>query len=398
MRHARISNYTQGRMNPVFVALVVAAAVSAANIRLFDALLPTIAEDFAVAPTVASVVVTSFTLAYGLFQIVHGPLGDRVGRLRTIAIAMTIASAGSLGSALAPTLPQLTVLRFITGIGAAGIIPVSFAWIADHTPYENRQETLGRFIGFILMGQILGPALGGALAEWMSWRDVFYLFTAVFAVVSIVLFRVDYTSRKTPATEHDSPPQQAGVLRTYREILGDRWVRTVLLTAAVEGTLFYGAFAYIGAWLKEKFGLSYFLIGTILAGLGLGGLFYSLLVKWLLKRLHETGFVRIGASMLLVFYLALPLSPTWHTIGPLCIFGGFGFYMLHNTLQTKATEMWPTARGTAISAFAFSLFCGQALGVILFGRIISAFGYDWTFIATGVALLLLGMRFASRLR
>jgi predicted MFS family arabinose efflux permease len=72
--------------------------------------------------------------------------------------------------------------------------------------------------------------------------------------------------------------------------------------------------------------------------------------------------------------------------------------MLHNTLQTKATEMWPRARGTAISAFAFSLFCGQALGVILFGRIISTIGYEWTFIATGVALLLLGMRFASRLR
>ena len=385
-------------MNPAFVALAVAAFVSGANLRLFDALLPTIAEDFAVAPTVASVVVTAFTLAYGLFQIVHGPLGDRVGRLRTVAIAMTIACLGSLGSAMAPTLPQLTVLRFITGIGAAGIIPVSIAWLADHTPYENRQATLGRFIGFILMGQILGPALGGALAEWLSWRDVFYVFTAVFLIVSIVLFRADFTSRKTPATDSDSPPPHANILRTYLEILRDPWVRTVLLTVAVEGILFYGAFAYTGAWLKEKFDLSYLLIGAMLAGLGLGGVFYSLLVKWLLKRLHETGFVITGASILLLFYLALPLSPTWHVVGPLCVFGGFGLYMLHNTLQTKATEMWPAARGTAISAFALSLFCGQALGVALFGRAIAAFGYDWTFVATGIALLLLGIRFAWRLR
>jgi predicted MFS family arabinose efflux permease len=385
-------------MNPAFVALAVAAFVSGANIRLFDALLPTIAEDFAVAPTVASIVVTAFTLAYGLFQIVHGPLGDRFGRLRTVAIAMAIAGVGSLGSAIAPTLPQLTILRFITGIGAAGIIPVSIAWIADHTPYENRQATLGRFIGFILMGQMLGPALGGALAEWLSWREVFYVFTAVFLAVSIVLFRVDYTSRKSPATERESPPQNANILQTYLQILRDPWVRTILLTVAIEGTLFYGTFAYIGAWLREKFDLSYLLIGAMLAGLGLGGVFYSLLVKWLLKRLHETAFVITGASILLVFYLCLSLSPTWQVVGPLCVLGGFGFYMLHNTLQTKATEMWPAARGTAIAVFALSLFCGQALGVALFGRAITAFGYDWTFVATGVALLLLGIRFAWRLR
>lgn len=381
-------------MNPVFVTLAIAAFVSGANLRLFDALLPTIADDFSVAPTVASVVVTAFTLAYGLFQIVHGPLGDRVGRLRTVAIAMGIACLGSLGSALAPTLPQLTVLRFVTGIGAAGIIPVSLAWIADHTPYESRQANLGRFIGFILMGQILGPALGGALAEWLSWRDVFYLFTVVFMIVSIVLFRLDYRSRIDVTANHIAARPRANIFRTYIEILRDPWVRTVLLTVAIEGILFYGTFAYTGAWLKEKFALSYVLIGAMLAGLGLGGVIYSLMVKWLLKRLRETGFVLTGAGMLLAFYLFLPLAPTWHVIGPLCVFGGFGFYMLHNTLQTKATEMWSAARGTAISAFAFSLFCGQALGVALFGRAIVAFGYDRTFFVTGIALMLLGLRFA----
>ncbi|NIO41288.1 MAG: MFS transporter, partial [Burkholderiales bacterium] len=91
-------------MKPAFYALAGAAFVSGANLRLFDSLLPTVAEDFAIAPTVASIVVTAFTLAYGLFQIVYGPLGDRVGRLRTVAIAMFIACLGSLGSALAPAL------------------------------------------------------------------------------------------------------------------------------------------------------------------------------------------------------------------------------------------------------------------------------------------------------
>jgi hypothetical protein len=59
--------------------------------------------------------------------------------------------------------------------------------------------------------------------------------------------------------------------------------------------------------------------------------------------------------------------------------------------------MYPRARGTAISAFALSLFCGQALGVALAGRAIAWLGYAPAFVATGVALLLLSLAFAKRL-
>ncbi|UCD68983.1 MAG: MFS transporter [Betaproteobacteria bacterium] len=388
-------------MKATFYALAGAAFISGANMRLFDSLLPTIADDFAVAPTVASVVVTSFTLAYGLFQIVHGPLGDRVGRLRTVAIAMFIACLGSLGSAIAPTLPELTMLRFITGIGAAGIIPVAMAWIGDHSTYENRQATLGRFIGFTLTGQIVGPALGGALAEWLSWRDVFYLFAAAFLCVSLALLKLDHDERKQAASSEDGPrPMRSSknVLHTYLEILRAPWARIVLLTVFIEGMLFYGTFAYTGAWLKETFDLPYFIIGATLAGFGLGGVFYSFSVRWLLRRLREPAFVLGGALVLLVFYLCLPFSPVWHVVAPLCVASGFGFYMLHNTLQTKATEMYPAARGTAVCVFALSLFLGQAMGVALFGRTIASFGYTLNFVATGFALLLLAIWFARKLR
>ena len=386
---------TNTREIPAFPFLASAAFISGANLRMFDALLPTLAEDFAVAPTVASIVVTAFTLSYGLFQIVHGPLGDRVGRLRTVAVAMLIACLGSLGSALAPTLTSLTVLRFITGIGAAGIIPVSIAWIGDHTTYEHRQSTLARFIGFSVSGQILGPALGGAVAEFLSWREVFYVLTGTFLVVAIALLRLDLRERRTgnpPLTHIDEH-----FLRTYQEVLSVPWVRTVLLTVFLEGALFYGSFAYIGAWLKETFDLSYLIIGAMLAGFGIGGLLYTMLVRKLLRRLGEVGLVLGAAVVFLVFYECLPLSPAWQVTGPLCALGGFGFYMLHNTLQTKATAMYPRARGTAISAFALSLFCGQAFGVALFGRAIAAFGYAPIFVFSGFALLLLAWFFSKRL-
>jgi predicted MFS family arabinose efflux permease len=383
-------------VNPTFLFLGIAAFISGANLRIFDTLLANLSEDFAVAPTVASIVVTAFTLAYGLFQVVHGPLGDRVGRLRTVAVAMLVASVGSLGSALAPSLTGLAVLRFVTGIGAAGIIPVALAWIGDQTSYENRQSALGRFLGFSISGQIVGPALGGALAEWLSWRDVCYLLAGAFLVVAIALLRFDRSERQT---SRGAPQAQTteNLLRTYQDILRVPWVRTILLIVFAEGALFFGCFAYAGAWLKETFDLSYLSIGAMLAGFGVGGLLYSLLVRWLLRQLGEVGFALGAAVVLLTFFVCLPFAPSWQVVGPLCALGGFGFYMLHNTLQTKATEMYSRARGTAISAFAFSLFCGQALGVALFGRVIARFGYAASFVVTGIALLLLALVFAGRL-
>jgi predicted MFS family arabinose efflux permease len=384
-------------VNPTFLFLGSAAFISGANLRMFDALLPSLAEDLLIPPTVASVVVTAFALAYGMFQVVHGPLGDRVGRLKTVAMAMLLAGFGSLGSALAPGLTELTVLRFITGIGAAGIIPVSLAWIGDHTSYQDRQTALGRFMAFSITGQIVGPALGGTLAEWLSWREVFYLLTAAFLIVAIALIRLERLQQRAGGAARRTPSPK-NIVRTYEDILRVPWVRVVLLTVFLEGALFFGCFAYIGAWLKTAFDLSYLGVGAMLAGFGVGGLLYSSLVPWLLRRLGETGFARAAAVVLLAFYVSLPLAPAWQVVGVLCAIGGFGFYLLHNTLQTKATEMYASARGTAISAFALCLFCGQAVGVAVFGRAIARFGYGVSFAAAGVGLSLLALFFAGRLR
>jgi len=378
-------------MNPAFFALAAAAFVSGANLRLFDALLPTVARDFGVLPTTASVVITAFTLAYGLFQVVHGPLGDRLGKLRVVGAATLIAAAASLGCSFASSLEMLTVLRFATGIGAAAIVPLSLAWVGDNTPYEKRQAAIGRLLSFILMGQILGPALGGALAEFVDWRRVFDVLAAIFLVVSVVLLVVD---RRTVRPQAGGTT--GGIVDNYVRVLRDPWVRTVMLTVFLEGGLFYGAFAYTGAYLKERFDLSYLLIGALLAGFGLGGVIYTVMVRQLLARFGETGFVRIGGGLMLACFIVLPVLPAWQATIPVFIVSGFGFYMFHNTLQTKATEMAPQARGTAIAVFAFSLFMGQASGVAACGVLIRLVRYEWTFVAMGLALAVLGWRFAGR--
>jgi YNFM family putative membrane transporter len=71
--------------------------------------------------------------------------------------------------------------------------------------------------------------------------------------------------------------------------------------------------------------------------------------------------------------------------------------MLHNTLQTNATQMTPEARGLAVSTFANVLFLGQAAGVWLAGQVIDRSGFAPVFVAAGVALLAVGATFALML-
>jgi predicted MFS family arabinose efflux permease len=379
------------RQPPAIALLAVAAFVSGANLRIADPLIPKLADEFAVTVGGAASVVSGFTLAYALFQIVHGPLGDRIGKLRAVAIGMFIAAAASLACAAAPSLGLLVLGRFLTGMGAAAVIPLSFAYIGDQVPYERRQLVMGRFIGAVLSGQVFGPLLGGALSQYLSWRLGFVAIGAVFAVVGL---------RLLPAARHAAPtmPVRApNPLVQYARLARDPWVRVVVLTVAAEGFLFYGAFAYLGAYLASAFGLGYLLIGLTLAGFSIGGVVYSLLVGRLLPRLRERGLAAAGGSLLLICFLGIALAPSWPLSVPFFVASGLAFYMLHNTLQTRATEMAPRARGAGVSFFAFSLFVGQAAGVAAFGTGIERIGYAPLFVAAGMGLALLAAWFRRRL-
>jgi predicted MFS family arabinose efflux permease len=371
--------------------LAVAAFVSGANLRVADPLVPKLAQDFSASVGAAASVVSAFTLAYALFQVVHGPLGDRIGKLRTVTIGMFIAAAAAFASAAAPNLALLSLGRFLTGMGAAAVIPLSLAFIGDTVPYERRQLVLGRFIGAVLTGQVFGPLLAGALSDYLSWRAVFVVIGAVFAAVGLRLLAGGRARQPALAAPRANPVAQ------YAHLARDRWVRVIVLTVAAEGFLFYGAFAYLGAYLKSAFGIGYLLIGLLLAGFSVGGVLYSLLVRWLVPRLRERGLAIAGGALLLVCFLGIALMPSWPLTVPFFVASGLAFYMLHNTLQTKATEMAPQARGAGVSFFAFCLFLGQAAGAAAFGQAIEAIGYPAVFATAGLGLLLLAAEFRRRL-
>jgi len=364
--------------------------VSGASIRLAEPLLPKVASEMHTGIAEASVIITGFTLAYGLFQLVHGPLGDRIGKLRAVSGALCLAALASAACASAQTLPALAFYRFLTGMTAGAVIPLSFAFVGDNVPFAERQPVLGRFISGTLLGAACGPLVGGVFSDYLGWRASFLAPAAAFAIIGLAL---------VPLARREAIPEKAshGALARYAGLLRSRRARVICIAVAIEGCLFYGAFGYLGAFLRLEFALSYTLIGLLLAGFGIGGLVYSASVGALVARLGPRRMVVLGGWLLLGAFAALALSPWWAAALGLVPLLGFGFYLLHNTLQTQATEMVPAARGSAISAFAFCLFGGQALGVAGDGLLVEALGFRPVLAVTGVGIALLAFWFARRL-
>ncbi len=164
-----------------------------------------------------------------------------------------------------------------------------------------------------------------------------------------------------------------------------------------ETLCFHGAFAFLGALLKLRFDLPFTVIGLLLAGFGLGGLIYTVAVRWMLARIGQRGCVTVGGLAGGVLFIAIALTPYWPVVMVCTIGLGFSLYMVHNTLQTKATEMAPNARATGLALFSMAWAGGQAVGAAAMGAAVAAFGYTPILILFGCGFTALAFSVTIRL-
>lgn len=372
--------------------LGLAAFASAASMRWCDALLPVLSNEFSVTAGQSAQVVYAFAIAYGVMQLVYGPLGDRLGKYTVVSFAVLACTVGAMGSALAPGLGWLTLARVVNGAAAAGVIPLAMAWVGDNVPYERRQPVLARLMGSMVLGVIAGQWLSGVFADTLGWRYGFVGVALLFATTGVAMRVAVRAGDSTPADQADAPPDAAGVsnLERMRRVVRDRHARLILAITAVEGGCAFSAMAFAPSHLHERFGIAVSSAGAILALYGAGGYLYSRSVHWLLARMGPLAMARAGGLLAGLSWLLFALAPGWIWTLPLCLGSGMGFYMIHNTLQTQATQMSPAQRGTAVSLFAFALFSGQSAGTGIASLFVDTLSTGAVLAACGVGLVLLG--------
>jgi predicted MFS family arabinose efflux permease len=138
--------------------------------------------------------------------------------------------------------------------------------------------------------------------------------------------------------------------------------------------------------------------GLVIAGFAVGGLFYTLSVSRLLPRFGVNGMMASGAALMGLQLAIVAFGPPWQVQVGDFILMGWGFYMIHGSLQVFASELSVEARATALSLHSFFFFMGQTIGPIAYGFGILNVGKAPTLLASALIIVALGLACARWLR
>jgi predicted MFS family arabinose efflux permease len=357
---------------------------SAFATRLTDPLVAVLAFDFAADPARVALLASAFALPYALVQPVLGPVADAWGKQRVILFALAFQAVFLFASALAPTLMILLVLRALTGAAGGGVFPVSLALFGDRVPIAERQVAISRFLACAIAGQMLGGAAAGLLEPTLGWRGLMALCGGVSALAFWVVWRGATPEARTRLDLHQS-------LARYRSLLANPRATTLFRAVGIEGLLVFGAFPYFANHLYASGMGGTREAGLTVAGFGAGGFLYAALAPVLVARLGSRRMMQLGGALAgcaLILMGQAPLSALFIAAGVLL---GLGFFMLHNSMQTRVTEVAPQARGSTVALHAFHFFLGQASGPVIIGWARGLLGLPASLALAGLGLIALGM-------
>jgi len=368
--------------------------------------------------------VNGYALSFAVLLMTAAVLGDRFGRRRVLAIGIGSFAAASVGCALAPSIGWLIAFRVLQGAGAALVMPVALALLGAAFSADSRPRALGVFAGVSGLAVPLGPLLGGAVVEGISWPWIFWINVPTgLVLIAAAVTRIEES--RGPHGAVDVP----GLALVTGAALGIVWGLVRGNPAGwgspeVIGSLIVGVILTVGFVLRERatgspmlpmrlfasrrfsagnaavffhwgsaFGAVFFMSQFLQSGLGYGPLAAGLrLMPWgattvvvpqlagrLIGRFGERRFVVGGmslhaASMAYIALVASPDASYMQIVVPLVLSGAGVAMSLPAAQSAVLGAVEPPDIGRAAGAFSTLRQLGGAFGVAVLVAVFAAAG------------------------
>src|SRR5919198_786282 len=191
--------------------------------------------------------VNAYTLAYAVFLLTGSALGDRFGRRTMFVAGLGVFTAASAAAALAPSTEALIAARAIQGLGAAVVTPLTLTLLSEAFPEGRRGVALGIWSGVSGLGVALGPVVGGAVVDGISWHWIFWINVPVGLVV--IPLAVSKLRESRGLARGLDPPGVAlasagllGVVYALVQAPGHGWTSALVLTTLIAGLAMLAGF------------------------------------------------------------------------------------------------------------------------------------------------------------
>lgn len=256
-------------------------------------ILPDYLKLFHAGGTVAGFLVAAFGAAQFLFSPLGGQLSDRFGRKKLIMAGMFLSVVSDVIFALSTSLPLLYVARFIGGISLGLMIPSNLAYVADITTHETRAKGMGYFGAAMNLGMVLGPGLGGLIAE-MGIRMPYFCAAGLGLVATLLTLLLPETL---------APEKR---MRSLRNPNGNHFGKKVLSSFKVPYfkylllllVMTFGLMSYetvFALFVEKKYGFDAATISIIITlGAIIGIVIQVWLLDWFVKRMGEIKLIRLS--------------------------------------------------------------------------------------------------------
>ncbi|SFL52670.1 Predicted arabinose efflux permease, MFS family [Bradyrhizobium sp. NFR13] len=380
---------------PVLNVIALASFAAALSQRALDPVLPHVADDLLVTVAVAAGLSSALAFTFAIVQPVLGAAADMFGKARLMIVCLVLLGLASILGALTTSYPLLLATRVLAGIGAGGVFPVTLSLTSDLVGPKLRQVALSRVMAGAMTGNLLGSTASGVIGDFFGWRGVLVILGSLAIAASVA---VALGFKGAALVKPTAKADLRKLARGYKVIFRNPNTLIVYSAVFVEGCCILGLFPYISSFLFDRGVTSLSIAGLVIACFAVGGLFYTATVSRMLAQLGINGMMIYGGIVIAIQLAATAFSPNWQIQALSLLLMGWGFYMLHGSLQIFSTELSQEARASAMSLHAFCFFMGQSVGPIAYGFGLAHAGKMPTLLVSAAIVFALGFTSAKLLK